>query len=107
MASPPSSNLVLPPTVLIVDDEEGVRVLLRTWATVAGYAVRIAANVDVAIAVLNTHHCAAAVCDILMPGDRDGLWLIDHLLQHYPRMGIIIATGVDNMPPTLTLQSGI
>lgn len=95
-----------PATILVVDDEEGVRKLLTAWVTSLGHTVKSAPDAESALAVLAEGPVDAAICDILMPG-HDGVWLIDQMRREYPAIGIVIATGVSDMNPSVTLQEGV
>ena len=85
-----------PRSVLIVDDEPGVRHLMRRWLESRGYMVSVAPNATEALTFLERSRVAVAVCDVRMPG-QDGLWLTDHLRQHYPEMAVIVATGINDV----------
>jgi CheY-like chemotaxis protein len=95
-----------PATVLVVDDEDGVRRLLTHWVNSLGYTAKVAADANAALDVLRSTPVDVAVCDIRMPG-RDGVWLIEQLRKDYPSTAVIIATGLPDMAPTVTLQSGV
>jgi DNA-binding NtrC family response regulator len=93
-------------TILVVDDEDGVRRLLTHWITSLGYTPKSAGDAASALDVLNSTHVDVAVCDIRMPG-HDGVWLIDQVRKEHPNTAVIIATGLPDMAPTVTLQSGV
>ena len=93
-------------TILVVDDEDGVRRLLTHWITSLGYTAKAAGDAASALDVLNSTHVDVAVCDIRMPG-HDGVWLIDQVRKEHPTTAVIIATGLPDMAPTVTLQSGV
>ena len=93
-------------TVLIVDDEDGVRRLLTHWINSLGYTAKTAGDAASALDVLKNSDVAVAVCDIRMPGN-DGVWLIDQVRKEYPATAVVIATGLPDMAPTVTLQSGV
>jgi DNA-binding NtrC family response regulator len=93
-------------TVLIVDDEDGVRRLLTHWINSLGYTAKTASDAAAALDVLKSSEVAVAVCDIRMPGN-DGVWLIDQVRKEYPATAVVIATGLPDMAPTVTLQSGV
>ena len=94
------------PLILVVDDDTGVRAVLRRWATLLGYEVLAAATADEALALLRTDNVAVAVCDIKMPG-HDGLWLVDQIRHQCPATSIILATGIADVDPHVTLQPGV
>jgi DNA-binding NtrC family response regulator len=110
----PADNNVVPfpaaasrsATILIVDDEDGVRRLLTHWITSLGYTAMVAGDAGTALEVLRSTHVDVAVCDIRMPGN-DGVWLIDQVRKEFPMTAVIIATGLPDMAPTVTLQSGV
>src|SRR5688572_30742426 len=79
-------------SVLVVDDENGVRDLLARWLEAGGYSVTTAANAEEALGRLEAAPPAVALCDIRMPG-RDGLWLAERIRQSYPETAVIMATG--------------
>jgi DNA-binding NtrC family response regulator len=93
-------------TILVVDDEDGVRKLLTAWCTSMGHTVRAAADATSALELLAEGPVDAAICDILMPG-HDGVWLIEQMRRDHPGVAIVIATGVSDMNPAVTLQAGV
>ncbi len=95
------------PTVLIVDDENGVRDLWSRWLKADGYSVTTAANADEALGRLEATPSAVALCDIRMPG-HDGLWLAERIRQRYPETAVIMATGVQEAGPAVqSLRQGV
>ena len=56
------------PTILIVDDHEGVRVTLELMLTRSGYRVLAADSGSCAIMLASTEHIDAALIDVHMPG---------------------------------------
>jgi response regulator RpfG family c-di-GMP phosphodiesterase len=94
-------------SVLIVDDENGVRDLLTRWLEAGGYSVTTAANAEEALGRLEVAPPAVALCDIRMPG-RDGLWLAERIRRSYPETAVIMATGVQDVGPAVqTLRQGV
>lgn len=83
-------------SVLIVDDENGVRDLMCRWLEAGGYAVKTASNAEEALGHLAASPSAVALCDIRMPG-RDGLWLAERIRQRHPETAVIMATGVQDV----------
>jgi putative nucleotidyltransferase with HDIG domain len=87
-------------TVLVVDDENGVRELMSRWLQAGGYSVSSASGADEALGLMQTVSPAVALCDIRMPG-RDGLWLVDRIVHQYPETAVIMATAVPDAGPTI------
>jgi len=94
-------------SVLIVDDEAGVRHLMRRWLESRGYTVAVAAGADKALELLAAAPTAVALCDLHMPG-HDGLWLADQLRREHPDTAVIIATGVNDVSSAVaSLRQGV
>jgi putative nucleotidyltransferase with HDIG domain len=94
-------------TVLVVDDEHGVRDLLSRWLKSAGYAATSAGCADEALGVMSSAPPAVALCDIRMPG-HDGLWLADRIRHDFPETAVIMATGVHDVGAAVdSLRRGI
>ncbi len=94
-------------SVLIVDDEPGVRHLMRRWLESRGYVVTVAPGADKALELLSTAPTAVALCDLRMPG-HDGLWLADQLRRAHPDTAVIIATGLNDVASAVeSLRQGV
>jgi response regulator RpfG family c-di-GMP phosphodiesterase len=94
-------------TILVVDDERGVRDLLTRWLVALGYQVVAVASADEAIERLRQLQVAVALCDIRMPC-RDGLWLAEQVRRHSPDTGVVMATGVQDVGSAVTsLRHGV
>lgn len=94
-------------SVLVVDDETGVREIVARWLATGGYDVRTAANADEGLQCVHDHAPAVALCDIRMPG-RDGLWLAQRIRQDSPETAVIMATGVQDLGSAVTsLRQGV
>ena len=94
-------------SVLIVDDENGVRDLMARWLEAGGYAVTTAASAEEALGQFEAAPPAVALCDIRMPG-HDGIWLAERIRQQYPETAVIMATGVHDVGPAVsTLRQGV
>jgi response regulator RpfG family c-di-GMP phosphodiesterase len=94
-------------SVLVVDDEQGIRELVARWLVGGGYDVRTASNADEALDRVRDRAPAVALCDIRMPG-HDGLWLAQHIRQDSPETAVIMATGVQDVGSAVTsLRQGV
>ena len=93
-------------TVLVVDDDEGVRKLLSRWVVDMGYAVKVAPEALTALEIMRAEPIDVALCDIRMPG-HDGFWLLDQVRRHYPSIAVVLATGLVEMDPMVTLRPGV
>ena len=83
-------------SVLIVEDDEAVRGIVRTWVDAYGFRAREAADTDQAVTVLEDSPADIAICDINMPG-HGGVWLASHIRERFPRTAVIMATGAHDV----------
>ena len=79
-------------TILIVDDEPGVREVLEEYFVAHGYAAIGAENASAAKAVAAAGPIDIALIDINMPGE-DGLSLARHFRERYASLAIIMLTS--------------
>jgi CheY-like chemotaxis protein len=93
-------------TILVVDDDAGVRGLLKRVIGDMGYSVVEAGDALSALEVLQTSEVSLALVDIRMPG-RDGVWLVDQIVTRFPTVPVAVATGLQEMDPHVTLRSGV
>jgi two-component system nitrogen regulation response regulator NtrX len=78
--------------VLIVDDDAGVRTVLRRILDGAGYQVSEAEDAFQALDRLDSHSQDAVLLDIKMPG-MDGFGLLENLKQRGLEIPVVILTG--------------
>lgn len=93
MTAPSSPPPVDRTTVLVVDDEDGIRQALTRFLTRLGYQVRAAANATEALAQLGDHP-QAMLCDIRMP-ETSGVELLPKVLAQDPDLAVIMLTAID------------
>ena len=92
--------------ILVVDDDAGIRGLLRRVIGDMGYDVVDAGDALSALDVLEQGDVSLAFVDIRMPG-RDGVWLVDQIVTRYPGTPVAVATGLSEMDPHVTLRAGV
>jgi DNA-binding NtrC family response regulator len=78
--------------ILVVDDKEQMRDVLRKFLAAEGYAVTVAANGREALEQLNRAQFDLVLSDIKMPG-MDGEELLDEILQSNPQATVILMTA--------------
>jgi len=81
-------------TVLVVDDEEGIRKALERFLTRLGYQVAVASNATEALARLASDHPQTMLCDIRMP-ETSGVELLPKVLAQDPDLAVIMLTAID------------
>ena len=82
------------PSILIVDDERGLRSLLRLSFSAAGYDVHAAADVPEAMAMCGAKSFDVVLTDVRMPGPT-GHDLARWLANYHPATCPILMTGCD------------
>lgn len=93
--------------VLVVDDEDSIRSLLRMMLTQAGYDVEEADDGGKAVEVLNSGDnplmLDAIICDIRMPR-INGVEAIAYFRAQYPSLPVIVLTGYHDEPLASSLR---
>lgn len=93
--------------VLVVDDEQGLRELLKRWLAVEQYVALEAQNAEEALDVLvKSPEIRLVIADLQMPG-KGGAWLVDQMRQRFPTTAVVLATADDQVPGTLSLQPSV
>ncbi len=94
-------------SVLIVDDEEGIRHGLSTLFRREGFTVHTAAAFEAALAEAESYPLDAAVVDVRLRTGRTGIDLLRELKRHEPDIVVIIITGYGSIDSAVTsLKSG-
>jgi putative two-component system response regulator len=83
-------------SVLVIDDEESLRAIVRRWVDTSGFRAREADGAEEALLAMEREVADIAVCDVTMPG-QDGVWLASQIRRLYPQTAIIMATGQNDM----------
>ena len=92
--------------VLVVDDEETIRLALRKFLRSRGFEVEVAASGDAALKLVDEHIFTLMLCDVRMPG-MTGVELVPKVLAKEPDLAIIMLTAVnDAATATEVLSSG-
>ena len=86
-----------PARILIVDDEEGIRDLLRDWLEPHGYVCLMAADGEAALEALASEPVDLALFDLIMPG-MTGMDLFQLSRSLYPEVRVIFITALSDLP---------
>lgn len=81
--------------ILVIDDDELVRILLKETLQAEGHSVDTAENGLSGIAMIKSKHYDLLITDIVMP-DKDGLETIMSVRKIEPSMKIIAMSGGGN-----------
>jgi CheY-like chemotaxis protein len=82
--------------VLVVDDQYLIRESMRSALEQAGHEVEEATDGEVALGVLGRTPVDLVVTDIVMP-NLDGFGLIRRIRRRYPRIKLVVVSGVVRM----------
>lgn len=89
--------------ILIVDDEEQMRLALRRMLEREGYSVREAENGDKAIRIHREKQADLIITDIIMP-DKEGLGTIVEIKSEFPDTKIFAMSGGGKNSPDQYLR---
>ena len=79
-------------TILIVDDEESLRLTLRLRLTAQGFNVLLAEDGEAGLEMLKTHKVDLVLLDISMP-KMDGMETLSRMTAQYPNIDVMMLTG--------------
>jgi two-component system, response regulator PdtaR len=80
-------------TVLIVDDEPGLRTVVRFIVEDARFRTKEAASADEALQILYADGINVVLTDIEMPGSLDGLALAKKIRSKWQHVKVILMSG--------------
>lgn len=96
------------PTVLVVEDEILIRMMIADELRLQGFRVLEAANAEEALALLRSQISIDLVLtDIRMPGPTDGLALAELARSTWPELKIVIATGQSVQPSHMAVADAV
>jgi two-component system, NtrC family, response regulator len=84
-------------TVLLVDDEEKLRSLLKRIISLEGFNVIEAANIKSAWKSLEKENVQVLICDVKLP-DGHGVSFTQQVKEKFPHLEIILLTAYGNIP---------
>ncbi len=93
-------------SILIVDDEEGIRHGLENLFRKEGFSVHSAADFDAAVGAAGKYPLDAALVDIRLRGERSGIDLLRELKRQEPDVVVIVITGFGSIDSVITSMKG-
>jgi DNA-binding NtrC family response regulator len=78
--------------ILVVDDDEAVRNVLKTILESSGYTVSLAANGRVAMEMMQDGNFDLIITDLVMP-EQEGIETIKRIRKEYPSIRVIAMSG--------------
>ncbi|MCX7927255.1 MAG: response regulator [Candidatus Omnitrophica bacterium] len=79
--------------ILVVDDEQDLRFMLKSYLETKGYCVLEAENGRRALEIINKEDVGIVLLDIQMP-EMDGLTTLSEIMRIKPNLGVIMVTAV-------------
>ena len=92
--------------VLIVDDDEQIRVLLQQMMEWAGFEVLVAENGKIAMQMQSRQPADLVITDLIMP-EQEGLETISRLKKDYAGIKIIAISGGGRIGPEAYLPAAL
>ena len=90
--------------ILIVDDEDTIRMVLGKYLKTRGFEVVAAESGDAAIEAVSTGRFDLMLCDVRMPG-MSGTELVPAVLEIDPDIGIVMLSAVNDAPTATDAMS--
>lgn len=92
--------------VLIIDDDEQIRVLLQQMMEWAGYEVMVAENGKIGMKMQHESPADLVITDLIMP-EQEGLETISRLKKEYDGIKIIAISGGGRIGPEAYLPAAL
>jgi DNA-binding NtrC family response regulator len=89
-----------PQTVLVVDDDHNILMVVEARLASGGYEVRTAASGEEALRVLAKEPVDLILTDVRMPG-MSGADLLERVLKDQPGMPVIVLTAHGSIPDSV------
>jgi DNA-binding response OmpR family regulator len=87
--------------VLVIEDDPRIASLLELELTENGHQVSLSSNGREGAALMLNGRFDAALLDILLPGEMDGLAVLEHVRAKRCKTAIMVLTAVDTVPQIL------
>src|SRR2546423_5254391 len=81
--------------ILVIDDQEPIRRVVRRALENEGHQVLDASDGEMGIAILRKHSADVVITDIFMPG-QDGILTLRQIRKQFPKVKVIVISGGDS-----------
>lgn len=99
----PKEQFPVPQSILVIDDDENIRRLLRAILEPEGYQVLEAPDGDKGIKEYQNNPTDLVITDLIMPG-KEGIETIRDLRREFPNVKIIAVSGGGRIGPDSYLK---
>jgi len=93
----------VPQSILVIDDDENIRLLLRAILEPEGYRVLEASDGDKGVKEYQKNPTDLVITDLIMPG-KEGIETIRDLRREFPNVKIIAVSGGGRIGPDSYLK---
>lgn len=83
-------------TILIIDDQEGIRLLLKELFQREGYHTLTAQNGETALHLMQEKQSDCVLLDMKLPG-MNGLEVLERLKKQWPNIPVIMMTAYEEL----------
>ncbi len=90
--------------ILIIDDEEAIRQMVKRLVEKAGYTAELASNGEEGIMMIEEASFDLVITDIIMPR-KEGIEIITAIRKDYPEIRVIAMSGGGRFTPEGYLRS--
>jgi len=102
-----SSSALNAARILVVDDEDTIRLVLAKYLRTRGFEVATAESGEAALETLSGSRFDLMLCDVRMPG-LSGVEIVPRALEANPDLGIVMLSAVNDAPTaTEAMSSGV
>jgi CheY-like chemotaxis protein len=91
------------PQILVIDDDDEIRAVLRRMLEPAGYEIIEASNGEEGIRIYREHPTDVIITDLIMP-KKEGVELIMELRTEFPDLKVIAISGGGRIGPETYLE---
>ena len=84
--------------IIVIDDEEDIRDVLKEVLERAGFEVSVASNSNDGLELLRHEGADLVITDIIMPG-TDGVDTVYRIRMEFPKTRVIVISGGGNVTP--------
>ena len=99
----PKKQFPVPQSILVIDDDENIRLLLRAILEPEGYQVVEAPDGDKGVKAYQKNPTDLVITDLIMPG-KEGIETIRDLRREFPNVKIIAVSGGGRIGPDSYLK---
>ena len=90
-------------TILIIDDDSQIRVMLRDALESQGHTIFDSANGTEGLEKYRAYPTDLIICDLMLP-EKSGLTMIRELVEDFPTLNFIIMSGLTGFGEATSLE---